>query len=88
MSTSNSVPVYLPPSTYTVPTGAGGSYVIYTVGQGFVFGGSVSGSTETTQVVAKKDPGCRCRKCKEFNEYAEPNQEDGSFLCYTCRKGY
>ena len=29
-----------------------------------------------------------CKKCKEQNEYAEPNQEDGSFVCKSCRDYY
>lgn len=29
--------------------------------------------------------GMRCQKCKTFYEYAEPNQEDGSMICYSCR---
>lgn len=32
--------------------------------------------------------GCRCKKCKEFYPYAEANQEDGTMICYTCRKGW
>jgi hypothetical protein len=33
-----------------------------------------------------KSSGCRCKKCKTYNEYAESNQEDGSFICYSCRR--
>jgi hypothetical protein len=29
--------------------------------------------------------GCFCKKCKDFFEYAEPNQEDCSLICYACR---
>lgn len=29
--------------------------------------------------------GMICQKCKSFYDYAEPNQEDGSMICYTCR---
>lgn len=38
----------------------------------------------------KKDDrdGCDCKKCKEFYPYAEPNQEDGTLICYACRHGY
>lgn len=32
--------------------------------------------------------GCNCKKCKEKYEYAEPNQSDGSFICYSCRNGW
>lgn len=28
-----------------------------------------------------------CRSdCRSFNEYAEPNQPDGKFICYSCRQ--
>lgn len=32
--------------------------------------------------------GCTCKKCKTFYEYAEPNQEDGTLICWACRHGY
>ncbi len=35
-----------------------------------------------------KSEGCSCKKCKEFFEYAEPNQEDGTLICWACRHGY
>jgi hypothetical protein len=34
----------------------------------------------------KKDSdGCNCKKCREFFPYAEPNQDDGTLICYGCR---
>lgn len=34
----------------------------------------------------KKDKdGCECKNCKEFYPYAEPNQDDGTLICYGCR---
>ena len=38
----------------------------------------------------KKDDrdGCDCKQCKEFYPYAEPNQEDGTLICYKCRSGW
>lgn len=35
--------------------------------------------------IEKKSDGCVCQKCQEIYPYAEPNQEDGSFKCYSCR---
>lgn len=32
-----------------------------------------------------KAAGMRCKSCNASNEYAEPNQNDGSYLCYDCR---
>jgi hypothetical protein len=37
-----------------------------------------------TKKSAKSD-GCSCKKCKEYYPYAEPNQEDGTLICYGCR---
>ena len=28
--------------------------------------------------------GCFCKKCKDFKEYASPNQADKTFICYAC----
>jgi formylmethanofuran dehydrogenase subunit E len=30
--------------------------------------------------------GMRCRKCKDFFPMAEPNMENGTLLCWQCRK--
>lgn len=32
-----------------------------------------------------KGNGCVCPKCGELYPYAEPNQPDGSFKCWSCR---
>lgn len=32
-----------------------------------------------------KEDGCVCVKCREFFPYAEPNMEDGTLVCYSCR---
>jgi hypothetical protein len=29
--------------------------------------------------------GMRCSNCEEFYQMAEPNQEDGTLICYSCR---
>ncbi len=33
----------------------------------------------------KKNEGCFCSICQQFNPMSEPNQDDGSFKCYVCR---
>jgi hypothetical protein len=33
----------------------------------------------------KVSDGCSCKKCGELYPYAEPNQPDGSLVCYSCR---
>ena len=35
-----------------------------------------------------KSSGMVCKSCKNYNEYAEPNQNDGTFRCYGCRTGW
>lgn len=40
---------------------------------------------ETAETKALKAAGYICDKCSEFNEYAEPNQADGTYICYRCR---
>ena len=29
--------------------------------------------------------GSTCKKCKDYCRMAQPNQEDGSFICFSCR---
>lgn len=29
--------------------------------------------------------GCACKQCKEFYHMAEPNQKDGTMICWQCR---
>lgn len=35
--------------------------------------------------VKQKSEGCFCAECNNFCQYAETNQSDGSFICYSCR---
>jgi hypothetical protein len=67
-----------------------GGYITYVnAGSGwsapFTIGGDLNG--EAPVQAKKKSDGCSCKKCKDYSKYAEPNQEDGSFICYRCRKG-
>jgi hypothetical protein len=39
----------------------------------------------TIQPSSVKSSGMKCKKCQDFNSYAEPNQSDGSFCCFGCR---
>lgn len=32
--------------------------------------------------------GLDCKKCTDFYQFAEPNQEDGTLICFKCRNGY
>lgn len=34
---------------------------------------------------SRAELGLNCRKCQAYNEYAEPNQSDGYYMCYNCR---
>jgi formylmethanofuran dehydrogenase subunit E len=41
-----------------------------------------------SKVSSKKTNGLNCKKCKEFFNYAESNQEDGTLICWGCRNNY
>lgn len=86
--------------TITIPTtGAGcaggnitwvpGGYYNITIGGSGGGGGQISlPDIDLAVPVEKKkkdSDGCTCRKCKEFFPYAEPNQDDGTLICYGCR---
>lgn len=46
-------------------------------------------SSEKIKAEKKDDrDGCDCVKCKEFYPFAEPNQDDGTLICFSCRNGY
>jgi hypothetical protein len=49
---------------------------------------SLANSIETWMESRRKreyPDGMLCQKCKTFYEFAEPNQDDGSMICYSCR---
>jgi hypothetical protein len=47
---------------------------------------SIEQNSETMVVKRTiKSAGCNCTNCKDFFQYAEPNQEDGTFKCWGCR---
>lgn len=41
---------------------------------------------EFVKEVAPEKKGYSCKKCKELFPFAEPNQSDGTLICYSCRK--
>lgn len=36
--------------------------------------------------ISHRSDGMQCCKCDEFYDKAEPNQEDGTLICYSCRQ--
>lgn len=64
-----------------------GSIITITGAGGGGGGGVLPPPPEEIVNVEYKD-GCSCKKCKEFYEFAEPNQEDGTLVCWSCRHGY
>ena len=36
----------------------------------------------------KNSDGCVCIKCKEYYEFAVPNQVDNTLICWACRHNY
>lgn len=69
-----------------------GQWITYTITGGDLAGSwTVQAATPAQEKKAKKKPeedGCVCKKCKQFYQYAEPNQEDGTLICYSCRQGW
>lgn len=35
--------------------------------------------------IDKKNDGSKCKICTDWFQYAEPNQEDGTFICRDCK---
>ena len=46
---------------------------------------SVIADQEAAEIKNNSSNGCTCRECGNYNEYAIPNQVDGSFVCFSCR---
>jgi hypothetical protein len=84
---SNGPTIYYIPST-TI-TGGPGQVVVSTPGGGSQYGWyyPIAVPETPTEPTQEKSKGCHCKKCKDFNEYAEPNCDDGTFICFACRKG-
>ena len=75
--------------TITVPSGSG---TCSTGGQLILQSGTGTGISfddiDLAVPVNEKEEisdGCFCKKCKEYYQYAEPNQDDGTLICYGCR---
>ncbi len=46
-------------------------------------------TNESVKLITRDRDGLDCKgPCKEFYEFVEPNQEDGTFMCFKCRNGY
>ncbi len=72
-------------------TAANGSIWIYpAVGPTYTItiGGEGGGGTCESAPKKKNTDGCVCKKCKELYPYAEPNQSDGTLICYGCRMSW
>jgi hypothetical protein len=68
--------------------------VLKTACQGYDLGYWFSSTKQEVQVLATRlvinrpvSAGMSCKVCRDFNNYAEPNMADASYLCYRCRKG-
>lgn len=70
-----------------VPT-PGGQWFTISIGGGGGGFGIVSSTPEKAEAKKKNKDGCDCKKCKEYFPYAEPNQDDGTLVCYKCRIGW
>lgn len=90
MSSNNSSGNSSGGQTVFIPTFPNGNGWFTIVGGGGGGGGAgFSNKTIEPTTEKKKDKdGCDCKKCREFYPYAEPNQEDGTLVCYKCRIGW
>lgn len=76
---------------WVVPTTPGnGQWVTVTIPYTNTIGTPVIELDLPAEPAAKSDnsDGCTCKKCKQLYEYAEPNQDDGTLICWACRHGY
>lgn len=50
---------------------------------------NIPDTVRSDQIKPKRAPGdpdgMSCKSCKEFYPMAEPNQSDGTLICYSCR---
>lgn len=93
-SGNNSTPAD-PANTVVIPTITQNGWIVYPAPNTNTFGSfiwsyniGVDAESEAIAEEKKEKLGCSCKRCKEFNSYAESNQDDGTFICYSCRKGW
>lgn len=79
----NCAGVWIPGQTYTITIGGGGGGG----GSGQISFDDIDLAVPVEEKKEKSD-GCSCKKCKEFYQYAEPNQDDGTLICYGCRMSW
>jgi hypothetical protein len=66
-----------------------GNYITWAPSQGtWTFTFPVGTPVAAPEAKKENKEGCNCKKCKEYFPYAEPNQDDGTLICYACRHGY
>lgn len=85
-----SVPAAIPGSTtiaipIVAPTNVWSYSISSSYGTNWLGGIDYDSASTPPAAKVKKSVGCTCKKCKTFNEYAEANQPDDTFICYGCR---
>lgn len=40
---------------------------------------------EPDKIAKSISNGMTCKKCNNYSQYAQSNQDDGTFICYSCR---
>lgn len=72
----------------TLPVGQ--SITIPYTSSGWFYGINIILPPTEKKVLKIKDDrdGCDCVKCKSFYPFAEPNQEDGTLICFSCRSTF
>ncbi len=77
---------FIPGSIWiTPPTQQSFTITVGGAGGGGILTGDLTGATTPVAEIKSNKDGCTCKKCKEHYPYAEPNQKDGTLVCYACR---
>lgn len=74
------------PGSITLPPGA--SITIPYTSNGWFYNIVIEPPKKKELKIKDGRDGCQCKKCLEMYPYAEPNQEDGTLICFSCRNGY
>jgi hypothetical protein len=79
--------LYVPHYYYLKGTGIADSYRCKTlkIDSKFLNENMVYIKENLVAAVQTKLDGMFCKICKEFYPYSEPNQRDGSLICFSCR---
>jgi len=66
--------------------GTKNNQIVYVHNQSdYKYGKLVSPDLRVVMKIVNGFDGCACKKCKNFYQFAEPNHDDGTLTCWSCR---